>query len=157
MFKSHVNGEEIPIEDHLHKGYVRVERLWQSGDKISLQLEMPIERVHAHPDVRASAGCVALQRGPLVYCLETADNPAPLHRIRLPETTELESYFVPTLLGGVRLIRGNAVVFEAEDWTATLYRTVPASRSPFTFIAIPYYAWDHRQPGEMCVWIRSVT
>ena len=152
-----VNGEDMPIEHNLHKGYVRVERLWQSGDRISLHLEMPIERVHAHPDVHANAGCVALQRGPLVYCLETADNPLPLHRIRLPETTELESYFVPTLLGGIRLIRGNAVALETEDWAATLYRTVPARRSPYTFIAIPYYAWDHRQPGEMCIWIRAVT
>jgi DUF1680 family protein len=151
-----VNGEEIPVEHYLHQGYVRVERLWQSGDSISLHLEMPIERVYAHPDVRANAGRVALQRGPLVYCLETADNPLPLHRIRLPETTELESHFVPALLGGVTLIRGNAVTLETEDWSGTLYRTVPAKGASHTLIAIPYYAWDHRQPGEMCVWIRSI-
>lgn len=151
-----VNGEEIPIEDNLHKGYVRVERLWQSGDSISLQLEMPIERVYAHPDVRANAGRVALQRGPLVYCLETADNPLPLHRVRLPETTELESHFVPTLLGGVTFIQGDAAALEVEDWPGTLYRTVSARHAPHTLIAIPYYAWDHRQTGEMCVWIRSI-
>lgn len=152
-----VNGEEMPIEHNLHKGYVLVERLWQSNDTISLQLDMPIERMYAHPDVRANAGHVALQRGPLVYCLETADNPLPLHRIQLPETTELESHFIPTLLGGVTLIQGNAVVFETEDWATTLYRPVPARRSPHTFIALPYYAWDQRQPGEMRVWIPTAT
>lgn len=151
-----VNGEHIAIEQALHKGYVRLERRWESGDQILLQLEMPIERVYAHPDVRANAGRVALQRGPLVYCLETADNPIPLHRIRLPETTALESQFASTLLGGVTIIRGNAEALEAEDWSGTLYRTTPASHSSHMLIAIPYYAWDHRQSGEMCVWIRRL-
>ncbi|HEY7350080.1 MAG TPA: beta-L-arabinofuranosidase domain-containing protein [Ktedonobacterales bacterium] len=150
-----VNGEDIPIEPSLHKGYARIERLWRSGDSILLHLEMPVERMHPHPDVRAAAGYVALQRGPLVYCLETADNPLPLHRIRLPETTVLESQFAPTMLGGVTLIRGNAIALETGDWTDALYRAAPARRSPYTLIAIPYYAWDHRHPGEMCVWIGS--
>lgn len=148
-----VNGEEIPVEASLHKGYVRIERLWQSGDGIRLQLEMPVERIYSHPDVRADAGHVALQRGPLVYCLETVDNPIPLHRIQLPETAVLESHFISTLLGGVVRIQGNAAVLEASGWAGMLYRTAPARRSPYTLTAIPYYAWDHRQPGEMRVWI----
>lgn len=93
-----VNGEEIPVDASLQKGYVQIERLWQSGDSIFLHLEMPVERIYSHPDVRADVGYVSLQRGPLVYCLETADNPIPLHRIRLPEAAALESHFVPTLL-----------------------------------------------------------
>jgi DUF1680 family protein len=148
-----INGEEIPIEASLQKGYVQIDRLWQSGDIILLDLEMPVERMHPHPDVLADAGYVALQRGPLVYCLETADNPVPLHRIRLLETTVLESHFVPTLLGGVMCVQGDATVLETSDWAGVLYRSTPARRSPYTFTAIPYYAWDHRHPGEMCVWI----
>ncbi|HLV99501.1 MAG TPA: beta-L-arabinofuranosidase domain-containing protein [Ktedonobacterales bacterium] len=150
-----VNGEEIPIEASLRKGYVRIERLWHSGDSILLRLAMPIERIHPHPDVRADAGHVALQRGPLVYCLETADNPLPLHRLRLSETAVLASHFVPTLLGGVVRIQGNATVLETSDWTGVLYRTASARRAPYAFTAIPYYAWDHRQPGEMCVWVST--
>jgi DUF1680 family protein len=150
-----VNGEELHIEPALYKGYVRIERRWQSGDSIALQLEMPIERLHAHPDVQANAGRVALQRGPLVYCLETADNPIPLHRIQLPATAALESQIVPALLGGVTVIRGTANVLEIADWSSALYRTAPARLSSHALVAIPYYAWDHRQPGEMYVWIRA--
>lgn len=150
-----VNGEEVPIESALHKGYARIERRWQSGDSIALQLEMPVERLHAHPDVRANAGRVALRRGPLVYCLETADNLIPLHRIQLPAAVALESRFVPTLLGGVTVIRGTAEALETADWSSALYRTAPARRSSHALVAIPYYAWDQRQPGEMCVWIRA--
>ena len=148
-----VNGEVIPVEQSLHQGYVRIERLWQSGDSISLHLEMPIERIYAHPDVRFNDGNVALQRGPLVYCLETADNPLPLHRIQLSDTAALESHFVPSLLGGVTIIRGNAEALETVDWSGVLYRKAPPRHVPHALVAVPYYAWDHRQPGEMCVWI----
>jgi uncharacterized protein len=148
-----VNGEEIPIEASWQKGYVRIERLWHSGDTVLLDLEMPVERIQPHPDVRADTGCVALQRGPLLYCLETADNAVPLHRIRLPETAVFESRFVSTVLGGVTEIQADATVLETDDWAGTLYRTAPARQSPCAITAIPYYAWDHRHPGEMCVWI----
>jgi DUF1680 family protein len=148
-----VNGENISIEPALHKGYARLERLWQPGDTILLRLEMPIERLYAHPAVQANAGSVALQRGPLVYCLETADNPLPLHRIRLPEAAVLESQFVPDLLGGVAILRGNAAALKTDDWAGMLYRQTPPVQAPHPLVAIPYYAWDHRQPGEMLVWI----
>lgn len=152
-----VNGEDVSVTDCLQNGYVRLERLWQSGDRIDLHLDMPVERVYPHPDIRADAGRVALQRGPLVYCLETADNAIPLQRIRLPESAELESEFVPTILGGVTLIRGTARALETEDWSDTLYRATPAHDVPHDLIAIPYCAWDNRLPGDMCVWINSVS
>lgn len=150
-----VNGENVPIEPALQKGYVRIERCWQSGDSISLHLEMPVERVYAHPDARVNAGRVALQRGPLIYCLETIDNPVPLHRLSLPTSAALEPHFVPTLLGGVTVIRGTAQALETGDWSGELYRMAPPRRVPHPLVAIPYYAWDHRQPGEMCVWINE--
>jgi DUF1680 family protein len=150
-----VNGEEIPVEASVQKGYVQMVRLWQSGDSITLRLEMPVRRINAHPDLRVDAGQVALQRGPLVYCLETADNPIPLHRIRLPKSTAFKTQFVPTLLGGITQIHGTATVLETGDWNGVLYREAPAHRTLYAITAIPYYAWDHRQPGEMCIWIRT--
>lgn len=152
-----VNGEDVSLEDSMQNGYVRLQRLWQSGDRINLHLDMPVERVYAHPDVSADAGRVALQRGPLVYCIETADNAILLQRIRLPESAELKSTFDPTLLGGLTLIHGEARALETEDWSGTLYRATPAHDSPHDLVAIPYYAWDNRQPGEMRVWINSVS
>ena len=58
----------------MHNGYIRIERTWQSGDQVELTLPMPVERIEAHPSVRQDAGRVALQRGPVVYCLEEVDN-----------------------------------------------------------------------------------
>jgi DUF1680 family protein len=131
-----------------------VERVWQDDDRVELELAMPVERMYAHPNVRQDAGCVALQRGPLVYCLEGTDNKAPLHRIVVPGITELASHFEPDLPGAM-VVRGKALVEEDTDWTETLYRSRPASLQPGAITAIPYYAWDNRQPGEMRVWLRE--
>ncbi len=148
-----VNGEEFPLEQNLRKGYVRIARRWQTGDHVALKLDMPIQRIQAHPDIRDDNGCIALQRGPLLYCLEGVDNAVPLHRIRLPEAGKLEHHFDSTLSGGIVVIQGSASVLEVEDWAGELYRATPAKHHPYTLVAIPYYAWDNRQPGEMRVWI----
>ena len=81
-----VNGDTIDISGALRGGYAYIRRHWRRGDIVELELDMPIERVYAHPAVRQAAGCVALQRGPIVYCLEGVDNPFPLHRLVLPAT-----------------------------------------------------------------------
>ena len=150
-----VNGEAFDIASHLEEGYVRVERLWQADDSVELELAMPVERMYAHPNVRQDAGRVGLQRGPFVYCLEGADNKVPLHRIVVPRTAELESQFEPDLLGGVTVIRGKALFEDEAGWAGRLYRAWPASLQSDTITAIPYYAWDNRQPGEMRVWLRE--
>jgi DUF1680 family protein len=150
-----VNGEALDIASHLQQGYVRVERVWQADDRVELELAMPVERMYAHPNVRQDAGCVALQRGPLVYCLEGADNHVPLHRIVVPRTAELTSQFAPDVLGGVTVIQGQALFEDATDWTGRLYRSWPTSLQANTITAIPYYAWDNRQPGEMRVWLQE--
>lgn len=146
-----VANEEVPLD--LHKGYTRIERLWRTGDRVVLRLNMPIERIYAHPAVQADAGKVALMRGPLVYCLETADNAVPLQQIRLPESALLESHFDPALLGGIAVIQSQGLVLDVADWSGKLYRTTPPLFHPHTLTALPYYAWGHRETGEMCLWI----
>jgi DUF1680 family protein len=150
-----LNGEMVDLAGKREKGYVRVEREWRPGDQVELELAMPVERMYAHPNVRQDAGCVALQRGPLVYCLEGADHPALLHRIVVPRTAPLESRFEPDLLGGVGVIRGSATSEDDGDWAGMLYRTWPATQRPEAITAIPYYAWANRQAGEMRVWLRE--
>ncbi len=150
-----VNGEELPIEGNLHKGYVRIERRWQAGDDVALDLSMPVERVYAHPDLLEDNDKVVLQRGPIIYCLEEVDNKIPLHRIRLASDVELESHFEPALLGGVVVVQANAQALETADWADTLYRTTPPVYHAHKLVAIPYYAWDEREPGEMNVWLRT--
>ena len=79
----------------------------------------------------------------------------PLHRILLPEDARLEARFDGDLLGGVSVVTGDAVAVTDADWEGTLYRMEPPKTKPFKITAIPYYAWDHREPGEMRVWIRA--
>jgi DUF1680 family protein len=155
-----LNGEAIDVAAVVSNGYLRVERRWQSGDRVELALPMPVERMYAHPLVRQDAGCVALQRGPLVYCLEEADNPigppGPIVRtLRLPKDAPLGARFEHDLLGGVAAITGTALVADGTEWGKTLYRPASAPLMPRPFTAIPYYAWDNRQPGQMRVWIQE--
>ncbi|GAC1399659.1 MAG: glycoside hydrolase family 127 protein [Ktedonobacteraceae bacterium] len=150
-----VNGEVLDIASHLEQGYVRVERAWQANDRVELDLAMPVERMYAHPNVHQDAGCVALQRGPLVYCLEGGDNTVPLHRTVVPRNAELFCHFESETLGGMSVIHSQVLIEDDADWVGKLYRSQPASLQLDTITAIPYYAWNNRQPGEMCVWLRD--
>lgn len=153
--KLNVNGEAVNVAALTINSYVRIEREWKSGDQVELTLPMPVERIESHPSVREDIGYLALQRGPVVYCLEQADNPVPLHRIVLPDNSELDAHFEVNLLGGIAVINGNALVVDNSDWENTLYRAKSAKLESLNITAIPYCVWDHREPGEMRVWIRS--
>jgi hypothetical protein len=137
------------------RGYVRIERDWKRGDRVRLSLPLPVERVRAHPNVKQDRGLVALQRGPLVYCLEGADNPGPLDRIVLPEGSALTARHEPGLLGGITVIEGPAERATDEGWSGSLYRPSAPAKERVRLRAVPYYAWDHRAPGEMRVFVRS--
>jgi uncharacterized protein len=135
-------------------GYLTLHRRWSPGDQVRLSLPMPVERIHAHPDVKMDIGRVALKRGPLLYCLEGIDNGGgPLNRFRLPPAAELRYEARPELLGGAGVIRAEAQMSDVSDWGEALYRAVPPERRPAGLTAIPYYLWDNREPGEMLVWI----
>jgi DUF1680 family protein len=150
-----VNGAAVDLTSAVERGYVRIERMWQSGDQVALDLPMPVERVYAHPAVAADIGRVALRRGPLVYCLEQADQGVPIQRILLPETADLTPEFEANLLGGVVAISGQAITVDDSGWEGVLYRSAPPNTQPCVIRAIPYYAWDNRDPGPMHVWLRS--
>lgn len=150
-----VNEKPVSISDKLTKGYVSVYRNWNDGDKVVFDMSMPIERVHAHPNVRQNVGCVALQRGPLIYCLEEVDNKIPLHRICLAKDSKISYTFKKDLLGGIGVITDNAKVVDDTNWKKILYQPQKERLKPFKFTAIPYYAWDNRNPGQMLVWIRE--
>lgn len=149
-----LNGREVGFV--VHQGYISLERQWHSGDEVRLELAMPIERLHAHPAVRADVGQVALRRGPLVYCLESTDHQAALHQIVLPDDARLEAQLEPELLGGVLVIQGSALAEDPQSWGDRLYRSAAPQQQPIPLRAIPYSTWDNREPGEMRVWIRSV-
>jgi DUF1680 family protein len=119
---------------------------------------MPIERIASHPEIRQDAGCIALQRGPVVYCLEEADNGPRLANVALPRGTRLTAEFDRDLFGGISVITGDAIRLEPQNWPGGLYQPQSAlsyPQSSFAFKAIPYCFWANRQPGEMRVWIQE--
>jgi DUF1680 family protein len=141
-----VNGE--PVALRLTKGYARIDRTWQAGDTLVLELPMPVHRVVALDSVEADRGRVALQRGPVVYAVEWPEEPdGHVRNLLLPDDVPLESAFEADLLRGVSVLRGKA----------SAYRRVPGAdtmvSSDVPLTAIPYYAWAHRGRGEMEVWI----
>jgi len=151
-----VNGEDVKFNRVSRKGYVRLTRLWRNGDKIEVQLPMPIERIHAHPAVRANAGKVVIQRGPVVYCLEEVDNGSNLPDLSLPQDAKLTLGGCDQSLGGGPVIHGVARRSTMKlQWEHILYSPVGPKREQVAIKAIPYFAWGNRQPGEMLVWIRE--
>jgi DUF1680 family protein len=148
-----VNGAKLVGELEIETGYLVLNQLWNPGDEVQLKLYMPIERVYAHPEIKQNVGSVALQRGPIVYCLEQADHEAPIRRMVLPIAAQITADLKPDLLNGVVVLRGNMLVADSQGWEGTLYRTEKPTYSVCTFTAIPYYAWANREPGEMKVWI----
>ncbi|MCC6805020.1 MAG: glycoside hydrolase family 127 protein [Anaerolineae bacterium] len=145
-----VNGETWSAQPE--RGYVRLERLWTASDTVTLSLSMPVERVYAHPKVKADRGRVTLQRGPVVYCLESADNGGSLDEISLPTTSVLEARYEPELLGGVVSISGEAQRPAAAE---SIYADHPPAKETVAFKAIPYCFWDNRDSGDMLVWINE--
>ncbi|MBB6673505.1 glycoside hydrolase family 127 protein [Cohnella nanjingensis] len=151
-----LNG--VPLAPEIRDGYAYVSRDWRAGDVLTLALDMQPRRIYAHPNVRANAGRVALQRGPLVYCLEETDNGAPLVSLALRAEAELRPVAGEGRLAGVVLLETEGVRLaysEAPSEAAALYRTEPPEPAPQRLLAVPYSLWGNREPGEMLVWIRE--
>jgi uncharacterized protein len=114
------------------------------------------EKMKANPKVRANVGKVALQRGPIVYCLEEVDNGVNLPSIFLPEDAELKVAFEPDLLGGVVTIHAIAERRNNQNWdNVPLYQPSKNSVEQVKIKAVPYYAWCNRDKGEMLVWFHE--
>ena len=152
-FNLSVNGKAVrgkPVN-----GYVRVARRWEAGDTVKLDLAMPVMQVEANPQVRMDCGRVALQRGPVVYCLEQKDNGAELRDLTLPAAAKFKPVFLDDQMSGVTVLRGKALRRRPQDWAAgDLYRTAPTARRTVSVTAVPYCVWGNRAPGEeMLVWV----
>jgi DUF1680 family protein len=138
-----VNGASMPVT--LEKGYAVVSRDWKVGDEVRLHLPMPVRHVVAHDAVKADAGLVAVERGPLVYAAEWPDNNGHVLNLVLDSTTPLIPVPRPSWFDGVVTITGRATALRQKGGQ------VVGEDVPLTLI--PYYAWAHRGKGEMTVWL----
>ena len=152
--KYSVSLNNDPVQYETGDGFAFIKREWKNGDKLQIDFEMPVTFAEANPRVRQNAGKAALVRGPVVYCLEEADNGKELYKLRLgsADPARAEVKFRDDFPGGLAVI---SLEGKREDWDDdVLYR--PAGNSSFTnrtLHFIPYYAWANRGPGEMIVWI----
>ncbi len=148
-----VNDEVVDISAHNRDGYLHLEREWQAGDVVTLDFPMTVQRIRAHPHVNHDVGCVALQRGPLIFCVEQIDHGDQLGLLRLPKTSELTERFDPDLLGGTLVIEG--AVERLQPANSELYSPAEPKVVPAKIKAVPYCLWNNRGEGEMRVWIRE--
>jgi uncharacterized protein len=140
-----VNGQPAKVD--LVKGYAVLKRRWKAGDTVQLSLPMPVRRVVSDDRVAANKGRVAIERGPIVYAIESIDNGGDVFNVVLPDEAALSAKPRPDLLGGVTVITGRALgLYPADDG-----RTVVTREQDF--LAVPYNVWSNRCEDRMAVWL----
>lgn len=129
-----VNGSAVsaPVE----KGYAVLARKWKDKDRIELVLDMPVEVVAADPRVKEDEDKRAVQRGPIVYCIEEVDNPEGFDNLALSEGMDFKLEKLPK-----------------RQWWGHEIMQISARTGEGEMTLIPYFAWDNREAGKMKVWI----
>ena len=117
---------------YTEKGYIKLKREWKAGDSITLVLDMPINKVIAHPNGKADAHKVAIQRGPIIYCAEEIDNRETYEAIQITDDISFEVRESEQLKGIVEVIAKRPNQQE--------------------YVFVPYYSWGNREIGKMKVW-----
>ena len=150
-----VNGQ--PVDAECEPGrYLEMERRWRKGDTVELQMPMDVKLITGHPLAQEIRGQVAVQRGPIVYCVESVDLPEGIDvsEVVIPADIDLEPRYRADLLGGVTVLEGRAMAYESEEWADHLHRELRATElEGFDLQLIPYYAWSNRGESQMTVWM----
>ena len=150
-----LNGEPLS-ELTPENGYLKILRRWKPGDTVTLDMPMPSRLMEAHPLVEEANNQVAVQRGPIVYCLESPDLPEgiDLEAVAVPSGIAFDKHYESDLLQGIVVLEGRAVARKSEPWGDMLYRQAkPTTGDSFDLRLIPYYAWANRGKAEMSVWL----
>lgn len=141
-----VNGEAVTSA--LEQGYFTIERKWKKGDRIELQLDMEVRTVKANGKVEADRGRMAVERGPIVYCAEWPDNSFNVLSLLMNQHPQFEVVERPDLLYGLNQIKTPVQTLEYDEQGRLVVKDQELT-------LIPYYAWAHRGPGNMAVWLPS--
>lgn len=145
-----LNGEKIDVSSCMKDGYCCLERVWGKKDRLEFSFDMKVRRLYANTAVREDAGCVALMRGPLVYCFEGVDN-GELHSLRVNREGEIkESLCEEGLFQGMVLLKVPGARMKGSE---LLYSEQAPVAEAAELTAIPYYAWGNRGVNQMKVWM----
>ncbi len=154
-----VNGKEV------YRGaggnYLPLHRVWRQGDRVEMKLALRIQFLHADSRVTNDLGRIAIQRGPVVYCIESPDAPCPVREIVLdPECADMKEVILDAGSG----LPAGTVALQFDAWRETvkndgdaLYFEGETQITPIRCTAIPYALWQNRGPSQMAVWIRTMT
>jgi DUF1680 family protein len=156
--KLSVNGKTVR-DLRQEKGYLILEREWHAEDIIELELPMDAMLVASSPRIDSTRGCLAIQRGPIVYCVEDRDQEVrrQLLDVEIDKDQPLFTRWDNNLLDGVMVVEAAVQFIDSESWHGHLYQSepipVPVNPQSTRLVAIPYYAWGNRGIGGMRVWI----
>lgn len=139
-----VNGEEIASE--LQQGYFVIDRTWKKGDKVEVHFDMQPRTVRANGQVAADKGRVAIERGPIVYCAEWPDNKCDVLSVLINQEPQFA-------LGTKEIMNTTVQTLTTDAQTLNFDKTGKLHANDEKLVLIPYYAWAHRGPGKMTVWI----
>ena len=151
-WKVTLNGQAVECSES--NGYIEIRSTWRKGDEVVLDMDMPVHILEANPLVEEARGQVAVQRGPVVYCIESNDlGGLSVDDIVIP----VDATFTPTesTIGGSRMmtLKGEVLARDEASWKGTLYRDASKQKTRATITLIPYYAWGNRGKSEMTVWM----
>lgn len=138
-----LNGKAVAYK--IENGYAVINRQWNKGDKVELNLPMEVKKVVANQALVDDKGKTALQRGPIMYCAEWKDNGGAVSNLSIPANATFKPVAEPGLLNGVTVLKGQV-----------LSETKGEAAKKVELTAIPYYSWANRGKGEMTVWFPEV-
>ena len=145
-----VNGQ--PVNGELENGYLAIDRKWKKGDVVTIHFDMPVRTVKAHPAVRDDRGRIAVERGPLVYCAEGVDNERfSIFNFLMPAQPRFRT--AERTINGTRDVTFTVTAVEVDGEALDTDKQGHAHVRPAVLTMIPYYAWNHRGPGDMEVWM----
>jgi DUF1680 family protein len=152
-----VNNRLLP-DAFMANGFIGLTDNWKTGDKIELILQMHPVLMESNPLVEASKNQVAVKRGPIVYCLESASmsNSQQIADMLIPASIQFKT--MPVKIGRSNMVglEGNGKMLQYANWGNNLYRELNAIYKPVTIKLIPYFAWANRGAGEMTVWMNLI-
>ncbi|SFM02452.1 hypothetical protein SAMN04487943_106253 [Gracilibacillus orientalis] len=149
-----LNGTKVAT-DTVKNGYVYLSQQWHHQDEVTIEFDMTIHMVRSNPKVRENAGKIALQRGPVVYCLEEVDNGKDLHAVKINPDSQMTVMNSPSDLGSIPAIQGTGVKESTSPSELYMFDQKP-DEDKIEWQAIPYCYWGNRGKGEMMVWLREI-
>ena len=145
-----VNGQ--PVNGALENGYLAIDRKWKKGDVVTIHFDMPVRTVKAHPAVVDDRGRIAVERGPLVYCAEGVDNERfSIFNFLMPAQPRFRT--AERTINGTRDVTFTVTAVEVDGAALDINKSGYPHILPAVLTMIPYYAWNHRGPGDMEVWM----